>query len=233
MRRFAALLLFASTACGGASQSSTPPSKSEPPAGAVENPPADPPGSNFASPPGVESPAEPAPANEEDPELARKVREKFGADCRLERTCGEMVGVDCNSAADGPYYYARRENLETVSTCGGACMGGGCTNCGSAANASTNPGTGCNASTNPSVNGTSLHYYKQGDLVLAQSLQGSVVAGTGRANRGVQKNRFYVLAHTRMPAVLIETAFLTNSNEGGLLSQPEYRQRCCCSRATN
>ncbi|MCA9796426.1 MAG: N-acetylmuramoyl-L-alanine amidase, partial [Candidatus Eremiobacteraeota bacterium] len=34
----------------------------------------------------------------------------------------------------------------------------------------------CNASTNPSVNGTSLHYYKQGDLVLAQSLQGSVVA---------------------------------------------------------
>lgn len=83
----------------------------------------------------------------------------------------------------------------------------------------------CNASTNPSVNGTSLHYYKQGDLVLARSLQGSILAGTGRANRGVQKNRFYVLAHTRMPAVLIETAFLTNSNEGGLLSQPEYRQR--------
>jgi hypothetical protein len=39
-----------------------------------------------------------------------------------------MIGVDCKAAVDGPYYYVRRESLEVVSTCGGACMRG-CTNC--------------------------------------------------------------------------------------------------------
>lgn len=83
----------------------------------------------------------------------------------------------------------------------------------------------CNASTNTGVNGTSLHYYKQGDLVLARSMHGSVLSGTGRVNRGLSKNRFYVLAHTNMPAVLVETAFLTNHTEGSLLASAEYRQQ--------
>ncbi len=89
----------------------------------------------------------------------------------------------------------------------------------------------CNASTNPGSNGTSLHYYKRSDYVLARSLEGSVMAGTGRINRGLRKNRFYVLSHTRMPAVLVETAFLTNSHEGKLLSTPAYRERIAQSIA--
>lgn len=83
----------------------------------------------------------------------------------------------------------------------------------------------CNASTNPAVNGTSLHYYKRADQMLASSLWGSVMSGTGRKDRGLIRNNFYVLRHTEMPAVLVETAFLTNSAEGELLSKPEYRQR--------
>lgn len=83
----------------------------------------------------------------------------------------------------------------------------------------------CNASVSPSVNGTSIHAYKKSDYVLAQELHPSVVAATGRANRGIQKDRFYVLAHSKMPAVLIETAFLSHPEEGRLLATPEYRQR--------
>lgn len=83
----------------------------------------------------------------------------------------------------------------------------------------------CNASVSPSSNGTSLHYYKQSDYVLANELQGAVLNATGRANRGLQANRFYVLAHTQMPAVLVETAFITNPTEGALLNDPNYRQK--------
>ncbi|MBS2040134.1 N-acetylmuramoyl-L-alanine amidase [bacterium] len=83
----------------------------------------------------------------------------------------------------------------------------------------------CNASVNAGSNGTSIHYYKQSDYVLASQLQSSVMNGTGRANRGLQANRFYVLAHTNMPAVLVETAFLTNGTEGALLNDPNYRQK--------
>lgn len=83
----------------------------------------------------------------------------------------------------------------------------------------------CNASVSAASNGTSLHYYKQSDYVLAQELQTAVLAATGRANRGLQANRFYVLAHTQMPAVLVETAFLTNATEGALLNDPAFRQK--------
>jgi N-acetylmuramoyl-L-alanine amidase len=83
----------------------------------------------------------------------------------------------------------------------------------------------CNASASPSGNGTSLHVYKRGDYLLARELKQAVLNGTGRADRGTQRNRFYVLAHSRMPAVLIETAFITNPGEGALLASPEYRQR--------
>ncbi len=82
-----------------------------------------------------------------------------------------------------------------------------------------------NASVNASINGTSIHWYKSTDYRLASLLENGVMSGTGRKNRGLVKNRFYVLAHTTMPAVLIETAFLTNSTEGKLLASPEYRTR--------
>lgn len=102
-----------------------------PEATAAPTTPADPAGdegANFASPPQAaqEPPAEPAPPD--DPQLAARVQEKFGDGCRLERVCGDLAGVDCNSAADGPYYYVRKADLETVSTCGGACRRG-CTEC--------------------------------------------------------------------------------------------------------
>lgn len=66
-----------------------------------------------------------------DAERDAAIKARFGQECRLERTCGPLWGVDCDAAADGPYYYVRVKPtaLEVITTCGGACMGGRCTNC--------------------------------------------------------------------------------------------------------
>lgn len=83
----------------------------------------------------------------------------------------------------------------------------------------------CNSAANTTVGGTSIHWFKSGDYTLAKSLESELIVATGRAHRGLIKDRFFVLAHTQMPAVLIETAFLSNQQEGQLLANPEYRER--------
>jgi hypothetical protein len=76
-----------------------------------------------------ESPKDPVAPPPVDGALAAEVHKKFGGRCRLERSCGELLGIDCNAAVDGPYFYAQKSDLKIVSTCGGACMSGGCTQC--------------------------------------------------------------------------------------------------------
>ncbi len=83
----------------------------------------------------------------------------------------------------------------------------------------------CNASVNPGRNGTSIHYFKRSDKILALELRKMLLAATGRPDRGIRKNRFYVLAHTQMPAVLVETAYITNPIGAKLLGDDGYRQR--------
>ena len=48
--------------------------------------------------------------------------------CKLAQQCGDLILVDCNSAADGPAYYLDQEASKLLATCGGACMRE-CTNC--------------------------------------------------------------------------------------------------------
>lgn len=54
-----------------------------------------------------------------------QVKIKYGSDCKIVRTCGDMMYVDCNAAADGPAYYLDG-NLDVIGTSGGLCMGGHC-----------------------------------------------------------------------------------------------------------
>jgi len=85
----------------------------------------------FADPRLGEDPA-PTPVSPQpgmsDPALIARVQQRFGQTCRPERACGGLLGVDCDAAVDGPYYYVRQSDLAVVSTCGGACMNG-CTDC--------------------------------------------------------------------------------------------------------
>jgi len=66
-----------------------------------------------------------------DAERDELIHKQFSGRCRLERTCGALWGIDCQAAVDGPYYYVRplATGLQRITVCGGACMGGRCTNC--------------------------------------------------------------------------------------------------------
>jgi hypothetical protein len=48
--------------------------------------------------------------------------------CQFLQSCGDLILVDCDSAADGPAYYLDRKAEKLLATCGGACMRG-CTDC--------------------------------------------------------------------------------------------------------
>ncbi|QSQ22131.1 hypothetical protein JY651_44525 [Pyxidicoccus parkwayensis] len=46
----------------------------------------------------------------------------LGRGCRVDATCGDLVGVDCGQDVDGPYYYVEKPTGRIVEYCGGACM---------------------------------------------------------------------------------------------------------------
>ncbi len=60
---------------------------------------------------------------------------------------------------------------------------------------------------------------------LAEHVQRELVAATGAADRGVKHARFVVLIGTKVPAILIETGFLTNPTEAQKLTSDTYQQK--------
>ncbi len=61
-------------------------------------------------------------------------------------------------------------------------------------------------------------YYgsREGDA-LAHHIQSQIVTSLATANRGVKEAGFYVLKHTKCPAVLVECAFIDNLGDEQLL----------------
>lgn len=85
-----------------------------------------------------------------------------------------------------------------------------------------------NAIGSPAVSGTeTFHYYYSSEASrrLAREIQTELVAALGLPDRGVKEAGFYVLRNTRMPAVLVEGAFLTNAGDLALLADPVARER--------
>ncbi len=60
---------------------------------------------------------------------------------------------------------------------------------------------------------------------LAGIVQTKLRANTGLKDRGVDQAGFYVLVGASMPAILVETAFLTNKNEEKMLRTKKFRQQ--------
>jgi N-acetylmuramoyl-L-alanine amidase len=58
---------------------------------------------------------------------------------------------------------------------------------------------------------------------LAELVQGKMVAATGAKDRGVRRNAFYVIRKARSPAILIETGFVSNAEEGPRLATDAYQ----------
>ncbi|HEY9628777.1 MAG TPA: N-acetylmuramoyl-L-alanine amidase [Coleofasciculaceae cyanobacterium] len=78
----------------------------------------------------------------------------------------------------------------------------------------------------PGINGTETYYYSSSaGYQLAQTIQTSVVEGTGMRNIGVKESRFYVLRNTHMPAALVEVGFVTGQVDAPRLADPVFRER--------
>ncbi len=75
----------------------------------------------------------------------------------------------------------------------------------------------CNAG---EASGTETYCYQLGGEgeELAKIVQEKVVKATGLTDRGVKTDNLYVIKHTIMPAILLETAFIDNPNDAKLLA---------------
>lgn len=92
-----------------------------------------------------------------------------------------------------------------------------------------------NASAKPAIAGTSTYYYAPWDSLLgaqrvsrqrlASLVQQELVGQLGRRNIGVLESNFAVLRETKVPSILVETAFISNAEEEKLLADEEFRTR--------
>ncbi|MEL7331945.1 MAG: N-acetylmuramoyl-L-alanine amidase, partial [Cyanobacteria bacterium J06560_2] len=71
----------------------------------------------------------------------------------------------------------------------------------------------------PDVNGLETFYYSSG-FRLAQTIHNNVLQRTNLRDRGVRRARFYVLVNTSMPAVLVETGFVTGREDAARFRDP-------------
>jgi N-acetylmuramoyl-L-alanine amidase len=60
---------------------------------------------------------------------------------------------------------------------------------------------------------------------IAGHISKQVIRRIKMQNRGVKQAGFYVLRGTSMPAILIETGFITHPKEEGLLRSTRYHQK--------
>src|SRR5581483_678437 len=81
-----------------------------------------------------------------------------------------------------------------------------------------------NAFINSGPYGTTCYISKPDDVAFARMIEAHL-ANDGTKDDGVVKSHLYVTVHTKMPAVLVEMAFLTNPNDFSLLGSPAWRQK--------
>jgi N-acetylmuramoyl-L-alanine amidase len=83
----------------------------------------------------------------------------------------------------------------------------------------------CCGTPDPTASGTMSFYSKPEDAALAQDVETAITSALGTKDDGIVKSHLYVTLHARMPAVLVETAFLTNPSDFANLVSPQWRQR--------
>ena len=82
-----------------------------------------------------------------------------------------------------------------------------------------------NASTNPNQNGTEVYVYRDPSVAaeLAEDVLEGIVERMGTRDNGVRVNpSLYVLRRTRMPAILVELAYITNAEDVEKLANDQY-----------
>lgn len=86
----------------------------------------------------------------------------------------------------------------------------------------------CNSNVNPVYTGTETFFFREGTVAedFALTVNNALVAEIETKDLGIFTANFAVLRLTRMPAILVELAFLSNPTEAALLAEPSFRDRC-------
>lgn len=86
----------------------------------------------------------------------------------------------------------------------------------------------CNSNESPLAKGTSTYFYRKGTVAesFAQTVNNALVRQIELKDLGILSANFAVLRLSRMPAILVETAFLSNPYEASLLATNSFRQNC-------
>jgi N-acetylmuramoyl-L-alanine amidase len=84
----------------------------------------------------------------------------------------------------------------------------------------------CNGFHDSQAYGTSTYHYKGSTkgMSLAKVIHKAAVGYNRNKDRGVQSAEFYVLKYTKMPAVLLECAFITNPGEEKMLNDGIWQE---------
>jgi N-acetylmuramoyl-L-alanine amidase CwlD len=82
-----------------------------------------------------------------------------------------------------------------------------------------------NSFTTSALNGTTTYYYKADSYALAEAVHTRLASTLPTADDGVRKDNFYVIHHATMPAILVETAFLSNPGDATLLKTSAFLQK--------
>ncbi len=82
----------------------------------------------------------------------------------------------------------------------------------------------CNASEDHRLYGTTTYYYHKSDYKFAKYLENYISNQLGLRNNGAVKDNLYVIKYTtKMPAVLVEYAYISNKHEEQLLASSTFR----------
>ncbi len=76
----------------------------------------------------------------------------------------------------------------------------------------------------PDVSGLEVYYFESG-LRLAQTVRKSILQSIDEPDRGVRHARFYVLRNNSIPAILVETGYVSGVEDAPRLASPAYQSQ--------
>ncbi len=82
-----------------------------------------------------------------------------------------------------------------------------------------------NSSTSKDANGTETYIYYNSDPTFGQIVHKHLIAATGLKDRGLKRHEFYVIKNTKMPAALVEIAFVSNPTEENLANTTAFKEK--------
>ena len=82
-----------------------------------------------------------------------------------------------------------------------------------------------NAYSSPRIGGSETFYFTPQSKRFAKIMQKNLIRTIKLKDRGVRKVTYYVVHHTKMPSVLIESAYLTNPKEEKLMLDPKFQEQ--------